>query len=348
MPKAKSKKTAEKKPPAGTGMTRAQFRTYANKKISGGAKKNTFLDVTGVHPAHSSGILSLDRALGTNGLPHGRIVEIFGNESSGKTLTVFMAIIEAQRRHKLPCYFVDAEHAFDPAWFETLGGDLDLLDVLEDFSYSEPVWETIFAAAYSRQYAIVAVDSLVGMVPKAIMEKEMGKSGTLGVDAKVNKEAFRKCAIALSGGPTNMIVVNHVIEKIGVVFGNPEDTPGGKALKFYASQRIKVLPPGKEQKKEVDGDYVGHTVRGTVIKNKLAPPQRKFEYDIYFETGVDNIPPLLTAAQEVGIFESNTFTFPDDSEPLIFKSGRAVRERLHEDMVLLRKIWDVVLTLKKR
>ena len=258
--------------------------------------------------AVSTGSLALDLALGIGGLPRGRIVEIFGPESSGKTTLVYHVIAEAQRRGGI-CAFIDAEHAMDPSYARRIGVDIDGLLVSQPDT-GEQALEITELLIRSGALDIVAVDSVAALVPKAEIEGEMGDSH-VGLQARLMSQALRKLAGTLNRTDTICIFTNQLREKIGVMFGNPETTPGGRALKFYASvrldiRRIETLKDGAEA--------YGNRVRVKVVKNKVAPPFKQAEFDIIYGVGIPWEGSVLDVALEKKVVQKagSYFSFGDD------------------------------------
>ena len=258
--------------------------------------------------AVSTGSLALDLALGIGGLPRGRIVEIFGPESSGKTTLVYHVVAEAQRRGGI-CAFIDAEHAMDPAYAKRIGVDIDNLLVSQPDT-GEQALEIAELLIRSGALDVVAVDSVAALTPKAEIEGEMGDS-LPGIQARLMSQALRKLAGTLNRTDTICIFTNQLREKIGVMFGNPETTPGGRALKFYSSvrldiRRIETLKEGVEA--------IGNRVRVKVVKNKVAPPFKQAEFDIIYGQGIPWEGTVLDVGLETKVVQKagSYFSFGDE------------------------------------
>ncbi|KAA0215481.1 recombinase RecA [bacterium] len=247
----------------------------------------------------STGSLAVDAALGCGGLPRGRIVEIFGPESSGKTTLALHAIANAQRQGG-NAVLIDAEHAFDPAYGRKLGIDMSRLWVSQP-DFGEQALDIAEALIASNAVDIIVVDSVAALVPKAELEGEMGDS-QMGLLARMMSKAMRKLTAAANKSQTCLVMINQVREKIGVMFGNPETTTGGRALKFFASQRIEVRRTAQIMEGE---ESIGVGARITVVKNKLAPPFRRCEVEIYFGQGISYMNDLLQFGLQLGILNKS-------------------------------------------
>jgi recombination protein RecA len=257
-----------------------------------------------------TGALSLDLALGIGGLPRGRIVEIFGPESSGKTTLLYHIIAQAQRQGGLAA-FIDAEHAMDPAYARRIGVNVDEL-LLSQPDHGEQALEIADLLVRSGALDIVAIDSVAALVPKAEIEGEMGDSH-VGLQARLMSQALRKLAGTLNRAGTICVFTNQLREKIGVMFGSPEVTPGGRALKFYSSvrldiRRIETIKEGAEA--------VGNRVRVKVVKNKMAPPFRQAEFDIVYGEGISHTGNLLDLGVEDGLVTKSGAYFSYGEERL--------------------------------
>jgi recombination protein RecA len=257
--------------------------------------------------AISTGSLALDVALGIGGLPRGRIVEIYGPEASGKTTLVYHVMAEAQRRGGI-CAFIDAEHAMDPSYARRIGVDIDQLLVSQPDT-GEQALEIAELLIRSSALDIVAVDSVAALVPKAEIEGEMGDSH-VGLQARLMSQALRKLAGTLNRTDTICIFTNQLREKIGVMFGNPETTPGGRALKFYASVRLDIR---RIETIKSGTDAIGNRVRVKVVKNKVAPPFRVAEFDVMYGEGISREGGLLDVgvATDVVTKTGAWFTFDE-------------------------------------
>ncbi|OGL47408.1 MAG: recombinase RecA [Candidatus Schekmanbacteria bacterium RBG_13_48_7] len=246
-----------------------------------------------------SGALSLDIATGVGGIPRGRVVEIFGPESSGKTTLAFHIIAEAQKKDGV-CAFIDAEHALDSIYAHNVGVNTDDL-LISQPDTGEQALEIADILVKSSSIDVVVVDSVAALVPKAEIEGEMGDSH-IGLQARLMSQALRKLTSSISKSHTCVVFINQIREKIGVMFGNPETTSGGRALKFYASLRLDIRKIGTIK---VGTDIVGSTTRVKVVKNKLAPPFKEAEFDIMYGTGISRHGCLIDIGAEKGIIEKS-------------------------------------------
>jgi recombination protein RecA len=279
----------------------------------------------------STGALALDLALGVGGLPRGRVVEIFGQESSGKTTVALHVIAEAQRNGGIAA-FIDAEHALDPGYAARVGVDIDHL-LISQPDTGEQALEIAEALVRSGAVDVVVVDSVAALVPRAEIEGEMGDAH-VGLQARLMSQALRKLTGAISKSHTIAIFINQIREKVGVMFGNPETTPGGRALKFYASVRLEVR---RAETLKSGNDVIGNRTRVKVVKNKVAPPFRQAEFDILYGEGISREGSLLDMATDGGFVQKSGawYSYGD----LRLGQGReSARDFLKENPDLAREI----------
>jgi recombination protein RecA len=298
--------------------------------------ENQSATVSGV----STGCLSLDLALGGAGIPHGRVIEVFGPESSGKTTLTLHIIAEAQKAGGAAA-FIDVEHAFDPTWAKRLGVNLEELMVNQP-SCGEEALEICELLVRSNALDIIVIDSVAALLPRAELEGQMGDQH-VGLQARLMSQAMRKLTGIAAKSRTSVIFINQIREKIGVMYGSPETTPGGRALKFYSSLRIDVRRIGMLK----EGDQViGTRVRGKVVKNKVAPPFREAEFDILFDSGISGESDVLDMAAECGVV-ARSGTWFSFRELRLGQGRENVRQFLRDNPEVLKQLRAEVLAIKR-
>lgn len=283
-----------------------------------------------------TGNILIDRALGVGGLPRGRIVEIYGPESSGKTTLTLTAIAQAQKRGGLAA-FIDVEHALDPLYARKLGVNVDDLLISQPSSGEEAlrICETLIR---SNALDVVVLDSVAALVTKAELDGEIGDT-TVGAQARLMSAALRKLTALISKARTTCIFTNQIRDKIGVMFGNPETTPGGKALKFYSSVRCEIRRTGAI--KASDGTVTGNRTKLKIVKNKVAPPFTEAEFDIMYNEGISHTGSLLDLALEQGVVEKRGSWLSYKGSQLA--QGRdAAKEALKNDPALYEELEEIV------
>ena len=278
-----------------------------------------------------TGALSLDIALGIGGVPRGRIIEIFGPESSGKTTLALHVVSEAQKMGG-EAAFIDAEHALDPVYAKKLGVNIDDLIVSQPDT-GEQALEITEALVRSGALDVIVVDSVAALVPKAEIDGDMGDSH-MGLQARLMSQALRKLAGAINKSKTVIIFINQLREKIGVMFGNPETTTGGRALKFYASVRLDIR---KAENIKQDGEFKGSRVRVKVVKNKVAPPFREAEFDVVYGEGISKEGNILDMAVNLDIIEKSGSWFSYNGER-IGQGRENVKKYLKENPEMLEEV----------
>ena len=296
----------------------------------------------------SSGCLSLDIALGVGGYPRGRIIEIYGPESSGKTTFALQAIAEHQKAGGRAA-FIDAEHALDPVYAEKLGVDIDEL-LLSQPDTGEQALEICDALVKSEAVSTIVIDSVAALVPQAEIDGEMGDSH-VGLQARLMSQALRKLSGSINKTNTIVIFINQLREKVGIMFGNPETTPGGKALKYYASVRLDIR---RGEQLKVGADVVGNKTNIKVVKNKVAPPFKTAVVDIMYGEGVSKEGELLDLASEIGIVEKsgawyaykgNKIGQGKENAKLYLKENKNIANEIEEQV---REHYDIMVDKKKK
>ena len=297
----------------------------------------TRLDVEAI----STGIILLDKALGVGGLPRGRVIEIFGPESSGKTTLTLNIIAQAQKNKGIAA-FVDAEHAFDPVYAKTIGINLDELLVSQPDT-GEQALEIVETLVRSNAVDVVVIDSVAALTPRAEIEGEMGEA-QIGLQARLMSQALRKLTAAISKSKTCVIFINQIREKIGVMFGSPEVTPGGRALKFYSSVRIDLRKIATIT--DSSGKVIGARIKAKIVKNKVAPPFKEAVFEIRYDEGISYETSLIDAALESGIIKKSGswFSYKDKN---LAQGKESLRRVLKEDMKLKEEIEKEVFSLIK-
>ena len=280
-----------------------------------------------------TGALSLDMALGIGGIPKGRIIEIYGPESSGKTTLAIHVLAEAQKKGDAVA-FIDAEHAFDPTYAKNIGLNIDDLYISQP-DFGEQALEILETLVRSAAFGVIVVDSVAALTPRAEIEGEMGDSH-MGLQARLMSQALRKLTAITGKTGTTIIFLNQLRMKIGVMFGNPETTTGGNALKFYASIRMDIRQRDKIMR---DGNIVGHTRVVKIVKNKMAPPFKEATFDMIYPLGIDKESSILDAAINLGIVEKSGawFKYGDkqlaqgrDGTVLALKEDKKLRDEIEK------------------
>ena len=289
--------------------------------------QDTKLDI----PALRTGSLAIDLALGIGGVPRGRIVEIFGPESSGKTTLTLNILAETQRTGGVAA-FIDAEHALDPTYAKTVGVNLDELLVSQPDT-GEQALEIAETLVRSNAVDVIVVDSVAALVPRAEIEGEMGDQ-FIGLQARLMSQALRKLTAAIAKSKTSCLFINQLREKIGVMFGNPETTPGGRALKFYASVRIDLR---RIDSIKVGDRIVGNRVRAKIVKNKVAAPFRQAEFDILFDEGISKAGSLLDVGESLGVIQRQG-SWLAAGETKLGQGREAARHFLRENPKFMRQL----------
>lgn len=290
--------------------------------------------------AYLSGIVSFDIASGCGGWPQGRLVEVFGPESGGKSLLSLVSVAYDQKRSKQPSLYFDLEGGTPREWLETIGIDLSLFDIVDSGLNAGQILDAICLAISEGNYRYIIVDSVAGMIPRAELEGDIDKAYMAEL-ARTLSQGIRKVIQTLSSVPNSpcVIMINQIREKPGVMFGNPESTPGGRALKFYSAQRYRVTKKSQSAKKE-GGDTVGHTVKIVNKKNKLGPPGRESEFFINYIHGVDTTNAIFSMLKEQGMYEKQGQQYvltvynseADIKDTMVFEKVSDIKTKLREDI----------------
>lgn len=279
----------------------------------------------------STGAISLDIALGAGGVPKGRIVEIYGPESSGKTTLALHIVAEAQKAGGTAA-FIDAEHALDAEYAERIGVDLETL-LISQPDYGEQALEILEMLVRSGSVDIIVVDSVAALTPKAEVEGEMGDSH-MGLQARLMSQALRKLTSIAGKTGTTIIFLNQLRMKIGIMFGNPETTTGGNALKFYSSVRMDIR---RKEKITVGDQLVGNVTRVKIVKNKIAPPFREAQFDMVHGVGIDKVSSLIDAALQFGVLDKAGSWYKYEGQNMA-QGKDATKEMIKEDAKLMKEI----------
>lgn len=283
----------------------------------------------------SSGVLTLDLALGVGGFPRGRVVEIYGPESSGKTTVALHLVAEAQKNGGIAA-FIDAEHALDPNYARNLGVDIENL-LISQPDTGEQALEIAEALVRSGAIDVIVIDSVAALVPRAEIEGEMGDSH-VGLQARLMSQALRKLTGAISKSNTITVFINQIREKVGIMFGNPEITPGGRALKFYASVRLEVR---KTETLKQGSEMVGSKTRAKVVKNKIAPPFKQADFDIIYGEGISREGAVIDLATDLDIL-SKSGTWYSYNENRLGQGRENVRQYLKEHPEMMKELENKV------